>query len=267
MKSVLSLAAVVAASIHGSANAQFVDTFEPYTPGTMPSGLWRDIASTIPNPTIPSPTGSVIDTLGPSGSATRAFQITRARGTSQGIISSIQPADSHFAEADIRIDSHPTPERYGNWNAAFGFIQDRGVAPDINQNPQGVVYVYQSRWYFFGATNFFSNIIEVRLSETPVVAGAWYHVEIGANALTGAYQITVRNSSGGVDVSRSVNIPNWVPSLGRYNSLAAFDGDYAAGSVQSGQFTIDNVSYVPGPSGAAIVGCCAASVLGRRRRR
>ncbi len=240
------------------------ETFETYTPGTLPGGAWRDIAGSITNPTVPSPTGSVIETAGADGAGTRAFQISRLRGTSQGIIADIEVADMHRLEADVRIDAHPTPVFYGDWNASIGFIQDRGIAPDINENPQGVVYVYDGRWRFFGATVFGGNAIDVLLSDAPVVAGEWYHVRLDADTTDGSFDVLIRGATGGAEIERSLSIPNWNPLLGRYDRIAAFDGDYSGQANLSGQFTIDNVVYVPSP-GVAMILALGMMVGGRRR--
>ncbi len=264
----VSSAIVLAAAVVGSTAhaAPFVDHFDSYTPGQMPGGPWADISTSISAPTVPSPTGAIIETTGAYGNPTRAFQITRATGTSQGIISPIDLAADHSLTADIRIDAHPSREVYGNWNAAFGFIQDRGVASDINVNPQGLVYVYQQKWWFFGATVFGGNSTEVLLSNALIQPGDWYHVSLNADTTSGQFHISIVDALGEIQVDQNVAIPNWNPLLGRYNRIAAFDGDYAGASVTSGQFTIDNVNYIPQPAVATIL-LPALLVASRRRPR
>jgi len=248
-----------------AARADIVEHFESSTPGEMPGGVWSDIAGSIANPTVASPTGSIIETDGPGGALTRAFQISVARGTSQGIIAAITPRPAHRLSADLRIDRHPTPAYYADWNAAVGFIQDRGTAPDINQNPQAVVYVYRERWYFFGATDFFTNSVNIELGPAPVLTATWYRVELDADTLTGSFDISVLDPQGTVQVARTVKVPKWDPGLGAYNRVAAFDGDYSKRAIKSGQFTIDNVSYTPAPPG--LLALAGAAVLARRSAR
>lgn len=249
-----------------TARADIVETFESSATGQLPGAPWSDISTAIDHPTVASPTGSVIETTGPSAALTRAFQISVARGTSQGIIAPITPQPIHHVAAAIRIDRHPSPAYYGDWNASLGFIQDRPVATDINQNPQAVVYVYLERWYFFGATNFSSNFVNIELGPAPVVTGEWYHVELAADTTIGSFTIDVRDQSGAVQVDRTVSVPNWKMSLGAYNRLAAFDGDYSGKAAQSGQFTIDDIVYSPSPGASLAMGAVAVVALTRRRR-
>ncbi len=264
MRSLTAAACLSLGALH--AGADIFESFESSTPGQLPGVPWSDISTAIDRPTVPTPTGAVIETTGPSGALTRAFQISVARGTSQGIIADITPIPIHHVAADIRIDRHPSPAHYGDWNASLGFIQDRPVATDINQNPQAVVYAYLERWYFFGATNFSSNFVNIELGPAPVVTGEWYHVELAADTTVGSFTIDIWDQSGAVQVARTVSVPNWKTSLGAYNRLAAFDGDYSGKSAQSGQFTIDDIVYTPSPGAPLALSAVAMPGLTRRRR-
>ncbi|MBK7405930.1 MAG: hypothetical protein IPJ41_15245 [Phycisphaerales bacterium] len=95
-----------------------LDDFESYEVGGLPGAPWEDIADSILHPTLPAPTGQIITTLGRDGAATQAYQIFQERGTSQGIITSILPSVRPRVGADLRVDAHPSPRRYGNWTSA-----------------------------------------------------------------------------------------------------------------------------------------------------
>lgn len=236
--------------------------FQSAAPGTFPGGRWRDMGqSAVPMPTLP--TGEVINTLGPAGDPTRAFQVFQRQSTSQGIITDIDLAPRHRLEADLRVDINPSPIRFGNWTAGMGFFQEEDPATDINFEPQGVVYVYASRWWFYGATNL-GGPTNLEIGPAPVRRGEWYHIAIDVNTLTGAFDIEVLDAAGATLIDRTITIAGFDPSRGQYNRVAIFDGEYAAGAVTPGQFTADNIRYVPGPGGAAAL---LAFAFGARRRR
>lgn len=252
--------ALAVSAAHAFAGPAFTETFESITPGAFPGSPWRDIAgSAVPSPQ--TPTGQVIDTTGADGSPTRAFQIFQTHGTSQGLIANIDPAASHRIEADLRVDLHPTPPRFGNWTAAMGFFQEEGPPIDINAEPQGVVYVYREKWYFYGATSP-SNHINVVLGQTPVTAGAWYRVALETDTQTGAFLVTVHDAQGQQLIDASVAIPNFSPAMGAYNRVAIFDGEYAGPAATAGRFSADNIRYVPTPAPLALLAIAAI----RRRR-
>ena len=98
-----------------------------------------------------------------------------------------------------------------------------------------------------------------------VEAGAWYRVSLGVNTATGVFGIRVLDGEGLTLLERDVAMPNYDPARGQYNRVAVFDGEYASGAVTPGQFTVDNVAYVPAPGGAGLV--LGAAALGTRRRR
>lgn len=241
----------------------FGDDFQAYEVGSTPGAPWEDIADSIRNPTLPGPTGQIIDTIGRGGVATRAYQVFQTRGTSQGIIMPFAPLSRVGVEADMRVDIHPSPVRWSNWTSALGLFQDLDLS-DINRCPQAVVYVYDERWYFFGATNPNQHYVNEQLSEAPVVAGEWYHVGLMADTQTGAFSIRITGESGLVEIERTVALPDWDPSLGRYDRMAAFDGEYARGAATPGQFTVDNIVLVPGPGSLVVVAAMGGMV--RRKR-
>lgn len=242
------------------AGPAFTESFESVTPGAFPGSPWRDIAgSAVPSPQ--APTGQVIDTVGADGKPTRAFQVFQTHGTGQGIIANIDPATSHRVEADLRVDLHPTPPRFGNWTAAMGFFQEEGPQVDINAEPQGVVYVYREKWYFYGATSP-SNSINQALGDAPVTAGVWYRVALEADTLTGTFVVSVHDTQGQQLIHTSIAIPNYTPTLGSYNRVAIFDGEYARPAATAGQFSVDNIRYIPSPAPLALLAIAAT----RRRR-
>ncbi|MBX3379846.1 MAG: hypothetical protein KF805_07105 [Phycisphaeraceae bacterium] len=261
MKSAYSLACVVSAVIVAGAQASWTENFESFPTGSFPAGRWRDIGtSALPHPVMP--TGEVIQTIGRNGQSTQAFQVFQRRTTSQGIITSIDIADTHRVEADLRVDFHPTPVRYGDWTAAMGFFNESGPATDINNEPQGVVYVYQQRWYFYGATGA-GNPTNLSLGTAPVNAGEWYHVSVGVDTRTGAFDIKVLNGLDQIVIDRQITLSGFSPSQGQYNRVAVFDGEYSGQSATPGQFTVDNIQYVPSAWSIVPLG----ALLSRRSRR
>ncbi len=254
--------ALVLALTGRHAGAAIVDTFESYVPGTFPGGAWRDIGTSA-DPSPDMPTGQVIETTGPDGAPTRAFQVHHRRTTSQGLIADIDVADRHRVRASLRVDVHPTPPRVGDWTSAMGFFQEDGPPIDINREPQGVVYVYDGTWYFYGATRS-TNFINVRISDVLVMSDVWYDVTLEADTATGEFAIRVSDIGGSVLVDTSVAIPNFEPARGLYNRVAVFDGEYTTGTTAPGQFTVDNLHYVPSP-GAAMLLLLGASRRATRR--
>ena len=246
-----------------NARADIMESFETFSPGSFPGGIWRDIG-TVASPTPDIPTGQVIDTIGPSGAATRAFQVFQRRSASQGIIADIDPASHHRVSADLRVDIHPTPVRFANWTSAMGFFQETTPAADINNQPQTVVYVYDRKWYFYGATSPAASI-NLKLSDLVVLAGVWYNATLEADTATGSCRVVVSGFGGTVLLDRVVSIPGFNPDFGRYNRVAVFDGEYAPSAATPGQFSADNIAYVPAPGSISAI-LVMAGAWPRRRR-
>lgn len=246
------------------ASPVLTETFESTDVGAFPASPWHDIGTAaFPAPELP--TGAVIDTTGLDGSPTRAFQVFQRRTTSQGIIADIDHATHHRVEADLRVDIHPTPVRFGDWTAAMGFFDQSGPAVDINAEPQGVVYVYQQKWHFYGST-VPSNNINIALSDTPVEAGAWYRVSLDADTATGHFTVTVRDAAGALVLDRAIDIPGFSAEFGLYNRVAVFDGEYSGRAATPGQFSADNIAYTPAPGGLSASLTLALAAAPRRRR-
>jgi hypothetical protein len=171
------------------------DDFESYAVGSFPSATWLDM-SIATNPPLPAPTGSVIQTNGRDGLPTRAFQVSLTSGSSQGLIAEIAPGRHHMVSADMRVDVHQPTPRFGNWEAAIGFFNDRGTPADINTEPQAVVYVYQQRWWFYAVSNPSRSSYNVQLSDVPVAAGDWFGVSFAIDALTGDAHVSIVDAAG-----------------------------------------------------------------------
>lgn len=260
-RALASVALLALASV--SARADIVETFEAFSPGSFPGGIWRDIG-TVASPTPDLPTGQVIDTIGPSGATTRAFQVFQRRSASQGIIADIDLASHHRVSADLRVDIHPTPVRFANWTSAMGFFQESTPAADINNQPQAVVYVYDRKWYFYGATSPASSI-NLKLSDLAVLSGVWYNATLETDTVTGSCRVVVSGFGGTVLLDRVVNIPGFNPDFGRYNRVAVFDGEYAPSPATPGQFSADNIAYVPAPGSISAI-LMMTGAWPRRRR-
>lgn len=257
------LAPIVLLAAAPALASPFFSTFEGDAPGSFPGAPWRDIAaSDVPAPS-QTPTGRVIETVGMDGQATRAFQVFQRTDRSQGIIASIDTAPTHRVEADLRVDIHPTPFHLGDWTAAMGFFMEDDTPIDINARPQGVVYVYRERWYFYGASAPGSDI-NIELSTAAVLAGAWYHVSLDSDTSTGLFTVRVTDVGGTMLVDRSVSLPDFAPSVGEYNRVAVFDGEISGRPATPGQFTVDNVRYVPAPGVLGVL-LGAPLVFSRRR--
>lgn len=244
-----------------SAGPAWSDNFESYAPGSFPGGRWRDFGTAaVPVPALP--TGTVIQTTGMTGSSTRAFQVSQRSGRSQGLIADIEHADTHRFEADLRVDIHPTPARFGDWTAAMGYFKESDPSTDINFEPQGIVYVYNQRWWFYGSTGV-GNPTNMQLGTASVAAGVWYHVSLGVDTRNGVFNVQISNAAQTL-ISRQVAISGYIASTGRYNRVGIYDGEYSGQSATPGQFSADNVSYIPAPgTAAALLGFGAV----RRRRR
>ena len=253
--------ALSAAAVGCSAGPAWSDSFESYAPGSFPGGRWRDFGTeAVPVP--PLPTGTVTQTTGMNGSSTRAFQVYQRSGRSQGIIADIDHADTHRFEADLRVDLHPTPSRFDDWTAALGYFKESDPAADINFEPQGIVYVYNQRWWFYGATGF-GNPTNIQLGSAVVTAGTWYHVSLGVDTRTGVFNVQISDAAQTL-INRQVGISGYIASTGRYNRVGIYDGEYSGQSATPGQFSADNVSYVPTPATAAAL--LGLGVVRRRRK-
>lgn len=247
------------------AGPAFDDDFDSYAVGQFPGGVWQDMG-TYASPAPPIPSGEVIDTIGRDGQATRAFRVFQTLTTSQGLIAPIDEASTHHVEADLRVDAHPDPAKYLDWTAAVGLFDTHDHAADINAESQGVLYVYQERWWFYGQAGR-RHTINTQLADAPVVAGEWYRVSLSADTRTGEFALSVLDASGASVVDARVAIPGYAPALGRYDRLCVFDGEYATQPVTPGQFTVDNVAYTPAPGAAAALLVAGALGAGRARRR
>ncbi|GAB5496264.1 MAG: hypothetical protein Phyf2KO_13440 [Phycisphaerales bacterium] len=240
---------------HTARSQSLNDDFESYNPGELPGSPWLDITSRIDNPTIPSPSALVVDTVGPDGSPTKAVQIVDAIGTSSGILTEIAPADRHVMRMDVRIDQFS--DASGTWPGGIGFLQDEGAA-DFNGDPQAVLYAWQDRrWHLFikNAPAGSPTGIDMLITGAPRIRpGAWYTLELTVNTQTGDFDASVFDAaSGDLLGQRLYSFPNWDPQYGTFDALAAFDGEGgASGGTVGGVSTYDNVSYIPAPSAAAL---------------
>lgn len=245
----------------------FVEDFESFSPGSFPTTPWFDAADRVASPTIPTPTGSVISTTGIDGSPTRAFRINNDRGTSAGLMRTIEESEKHVVAADVRIDEHASSYPFNVWTGAVGLVQDAGLS-DFNFGPQAIVFVYQQNWYFFAYNSVGgSGFVNVRLSSELVEQGAWYRVGLEADTGSGLFSVSVERADGSTLAERAIQYPNWNPAFGRFDTLAVFDGEYAP-VASGGQFSVDNIRYgvpTPGVPAALLVACTFARRRSRQR--
>lgn len=240
-----------------------MEDFEAQTVGAFPGSPWVDVSTMIDAPTLPSGTGSVIETTGIDGGSTRAYQIAQASGTSTGILAEVGARRRHSLSADVRIDHLPSRNSLLVWTGGLGLFQE-SAASDLNFGPQAVVYVAGRRWYLYVANGpGSSNSRNVQLSSQAVAENLWYSVSLEADTLTGEFRVSVRAADGSLTVDRGVAFGDaWDPAQGAFHRVAAFDGEYAT-TATAGQFTVDNVAYAPSPAGALAL---CTLLLGRRRR-
>ncbi len=258
-------AAVSLAAVSGAGTAlasPFADDFESSAVGAFPSANWLDLHEfTVPGDGMPS--GQVISTTGRDGSQTNAFQIDQRRTTSQGLLRTIDRGPTHSLSADLRIDAHPTPVRGGNWTGGMGFFNQTDPDADINQQAQAVIYSQNNQWFFYGSNT--PSDFQITALGAQANAGEWYSISMVVDAILGSFDISILDESGASVVDQTVVFNRFNPDAGAFNCIAFFDGEYDPRFAEAGQFTVDNVNYVPAPAGAAAL--MAGLALSTRRRR
>lgn len=244
------------------------DDFESYAPGTFPGAPWQDVSTRIDNPTVPAPTAFVLETTGADGLPTQAVQIVDNIGTSSGVMTEIQPADRHTLRMDVRIDQFSDVR--GSWPGGIGFLQDEG-ASDFNADPQAVLYAWQDgRWHLFVKNSPdglpIRNTDRILAGIPRINPGTWYTLQLEIDTTTGVFDASVYNATTGELLGEdSLNFTDWDPQFGRFDAIAAFDGEGGTAGTVGGVSTYDNFSYIPAPSAAIFAAVSAAMAAVRRR--
>jgi hypothetical protein len=238
-------------AMSGEAPGQvYYESFDSYAPGGVPGGIWTDTSPRIDNPTVPSPNAIVIETIGANGFPTRAVQVVDAIGTSSGIIREVSPTTFQQLQMEVRIDQFS--DANGAWPGGIGFLQDVG-ASDLNLGPQAVLYAWQDRrWHLFvkNAGVGSNEAIDILIPGLPAIEpGRWYVLYLDANTITGRFTAAVYDDATQQLINGVIfDFPNWDPAFGRFDAIAAFDGEPpTAVGTRGGVSTYDNVYYIPTP--------------------
>ncbi|MEM1183370.1 MAG: hypothetical protein AAGI53_00010 [Planctomycetota bacterium] len=266
--------ATAIAALSGAASGQafaFNDDFESYATGGLPGAPWADVITRIDNPTIASPTATVVNTTDAFGAQTQAIRTREEIGTSQGILTAIPTFSELSLSVDVRLDQFVDNTSGSTWTAAMGFIQD-GPADDFNQNPQAVVYASALAPTFRIYIDNGGQVFDFALTSTgPTRLDTWYNLSFVMDTSTGFLDVKVTDiATGQVEGSVIGFLPSSFDSaFAQYDAVAFFDGEYGSTTFnQSGIATFDNVAITavpaPGPAAAALAGLCIAS--SRRRR-
>lgn len=245
------------------------DDFEGYTPDALPGGPWVDVTTRIDNPTVPSPSATVINTTDPFGNPTQALQTVDAIGTSSGILSEFTPVRSSMLSADLRIDQFTDVRRGATWSAAVGFLQD-SLVDDLNSGPQAVIYASIGAPTFRVFVLNDGNAFDFEIPGSTVELGTWVSVELSLDSLAGTLDASVTDPlSGQVLGQVSRTFGSWSIADAQFDAVSFFDGEYnASGGSQGGLATLDNVRHtiIPAPSGVALATIAGLCLVQRRRR-
>lgn len=268
-RAIISSVIAIAGATTGHAAGQiYFENFESYELGQSPGGGWQSTNARIDNPTTPSPNAVVIDTIGADGRPTQAIQVVDAIGTSSGIVRDVKPVDFQQFQMDVRIDQFSNAS--GSWPGGIGFLKDEG-ADDFNRDPQAVLYAWEDRrWHLFIKNSDSSQDEAVDIvipGLPPIELGRWYTLYLDANSETGRFTAAVYDGATRQLLNGVIlDYPDWNPEFGRFDAVAAFDGEDANSSgTLGGVSTYDNAYYIPSPSAAFTFGS-GLLVLSRRRR-
>lgn len=227
------------------------DDFEATLVGQQPNDPWLDVVARIDDPTVPSPSATVVDTSDPLGDSTRAVQLHDAIGTSQGLMATIDPSTYHRVAASVRIDQFTDAAGGDSWPVAVGLLQDAHTR-DLNQSPHAVVSARGDGTWHLSVRNgdADSPTLDVELPTPAIEIGQWYQVQLEVvDATTGELRAEVSDPATGDVLGELMVLASvWDESYAEYDAVAIFDGEYGVeGGTQGGQATLDDVVYAPRP--------------------
>lgn len=255
--------------VSASALGAVFDNFESYATGSFPSSRWIDARTLIPGATSPDPSGTIVSTAGPTGT-TKAFQTTRAVGTSQGIVTGIAPTPVVSISANVRYDNFDNSNNHngGGWPMALGFFQWAGDDP--NFSPQVTLYADSTfkNWSLYIQTSPDPADFQfIRLTSAITSLNTWYFLSLKVDTATGTItsQVRLANSATFI-VNDTRTISGWNAAFAQYNIAGALDGEYGTNATQGGRATVDNITIVPAPATLvlAITGIGAVRNRGKR---
>ncbi len=226
----------------------FGESFEDVLVGEQPGAPWLDIVDRIDDPSVPSPTAAVIDTVGADGEPTRALQFQDAIGTSQGIFAEVDPADHHRVTANIRVDQYTDAADGMAWPIAVGLAQS-GMGGDPSDDPHALVTVLADGSWHLRILNGRSDApeLDMTLLFPEVELDRWYQVSLEAETATGSFHVELHDPATGDLLGEQVALaPVWDDNYAAYDAIAFFDGEYGVrGGTQGGQATVDDIAYEP----------------------
>lgn len=235
-------------SSSGGESESFGESFEDVLVGGQPGAPWLDIVERIDDPSVPSPTAAVIDTIGADGEPTQALQLQDAIGTSQGIFAEIDPAAHHHVTANIRIDQYTDAVDGMSWPIAVGLAQS-GVGGDPSDDPHALVSVLTDGSWHLRILNGPSGDpeLDMTLLFPEVQLDRWYQVSLEAETATGSFRVELSDPATGELLGEQVALaPVWDGGYATYDAIAFFDGEYGVrGGTQGGQASVDDIEYEP----------------------
>jgi|GEM_PF-2379664 len=219
----------------------FEDDFESYAVGPVPVGQWNDVFDRVGDPTVPAPTANLIETIGPDGEPTQAIQTVAALRSASGIYREVSPADFQSVSVDVRIDQFAGPGQ--GWPIGVGF-SGAGENPDINGNPQALIYAWTTRvWNLFITRGAGGLVADTTIVMPPVEVDKWYTLTLEMYTDRGMFSATVADAATGVVLGEaSHQVTNMDASLRMLDAIAFFDGE-VPGATTFGQATLDSVVY------------------------
>lgn len=267
MNNMCAIAALMLAGT--SAWGGVTDDFESYEVGQLPGGDWQDFSDWVANPTILSPSATLVQTTDAHGNQTQAVQIDGdGIGTSGGIGALVEHSRVQRFEADIRIDQRGDGN-YPNWTYAAGFFQVTDQTDPIRM-PQALVYSLNTsrafRLYIHNADGNGGLTNDVALDGALYELDTWYRIAIEVDTATGEFETSIINLETGEQVvDHAHSVTNWNSDFGQYNMISVNDGEYGSRPGTLGNITtIDNVTHVPAPAGVGLLGLGALCVQRQR---
>ncbi len=260
------------ASISASAGAQVIDNFQSYNLGFLPSPLWHDVGTVLPNGRIPPiPSAYVISTTDAHGNLTQAVTTTGALATSKGIWASVPVSNFYSLFADVRVDrySDAPSSTTADWAMQLSFGQN-GVY-NWASTPQVGLYASSltQEWRLYAATNSVGFDISLGVAAN---VGTWYTVSQTFDGTNGVFHSQIWNATSGTQLLDTFNtLTGWNPADSNFDAFAFFGGDLSAGDTYGNIGVVDNVNVsgvtTPEPATLALLAACMLPLVGVLRRR
>ena len=222
-----------------------VETFQHDAVGSFPAG-WQDAGTVDPDSTAPTPSAEVVRTTDAFGHTTKALAIEPGFADSQGIYRAVDPANTYFLHADVRVDQFsdfdpnpnladcgcpPGTETALDWPMQVGFVQAQGTT-DLSHAPTVAMLTSAETqsWHIIALTN--DVVVNIDLG-VPTTIGTWYGVDFSLDAAAGVMHGRVTDvAAGTVLADASVSLSDfgpWDPAAdGVFDQAAFIDGEITA---------------------------------------